>query len=210
MSAQEQAPIMPSIQGEAMELFTRVPPLPINSNRGGGGRGSHVDGSTASPAPNASARRFSGRRPSTSAGDDGRNGSRGLITPQRSQGGAQEAGLQQDSKATAGDAARSLRPVSRGEAGSGRRDGGRSGGTPEVRLSSTTLACGRPYLHAVVTENIRRPLKRYIHTPGSLHSVQAVFSVDQETCLVECAAVGCRRSVTFILSTALGRQQCKH
>lgn len=105
MSPQE-GTMMPSIQGEAMELSSRVPPLALNSGRGGGSRGSHLE----SPAV-ASTRTSGGRRPSTSTGD-GRGGSGGMMI---SQVGAMGAGKKDDTKA---------RPTSRGAAGSGGREVG--------------------------------------------------------------------------------------
>ncbi|CAM9166124.1 unnamed protein product [Scytosiphon promiscuus] len=130
MSAQE-AP-MPSIQGEAIELFTRVPQLAITASGGGVNCGSHVDG----PVAKGVASRFSGRRHSTSAGGDGKSDTSrgGLMTPQRSHGGRQEEGLQRNSGVAAGDTPQTLRPEPQGAAGRGGRDedAGRGGDTPAL------------------------------------------------------------------------------
>ncbi|CBJ27696.1 conserved unknown protein [Ectocarpus siliculosus] len=117
-----QAAPMPSIQGEAMELFTRVPPLPINSSRGGGSRGS-PGGSHAGPAATvAFSTRVSGRRPSTSGTDRGISG--GLMI---SQSGGGVAGPPPDitnDNANVVERPRIVRPGSRGEDGDDRRNGG--------------------------------------------------------------------------------------
>lgn len=106
MSPQAQ-PMMPSIQGEAMELFSRVPTLALNSGRGGGSRGSHLESPAASAA--ASTRTSGGRRPSTSA-EDGRGVDGGMMISQVGAGGT---GGKEETKA---------RPASRGEAGSSGRE----------------------------------------------------------------------------------------
>lgn len=99
-------PIMPSIQGEAMELFSRVPPLALNPSRG-----SQLESPAASAA--ASTRISGGRRPSTSAGD-GRGGGGGLMVSQAARvGGPGRA-----------EEIMKARPVSRGAAGSGGREVG--------------------------------------------------------------------------------------
>lgn len=100
-------PMMPSIQGEAMELFSRVPPLTLNPSRGGESHGGHLEGPAASAA--ASARSPGGRRPSTSAGGE-RGGSGGMVISHV--GAAGGAGENQETKA---------RPASRGAPGNGGR-----------------------------------------------------------------------------------------
>lgn len=113
---------MPSIQGEAMELFTRIPPLPINSSRGEGSRGS-PGGSHAGPAATvAFSTRSSCRRPSTSGSDRGISG--GLKI---SQSGGGVAGPHPDitnANANVVERPRRVRPGSRGEDGDDRRNGG--------------------------------------------------------------------------------------
>ncbi|CAM9290972.1 unnamed protein product [Ectocarpus fasciculatus] len=125
-----QAAPMPSIQGEAMELFTRVPPLPINSSRGGGIRGSPVGSHPGPAAAVAFSTRFSGRRPSTSGSDRGISG--GLMI---SQSGGGVAGGQPDITSTNANVVerpRTVRPGSRGEDG----DDGRNGGAQEQGRAS--------------------------------------------------------------------------
>lgn len=127
MTAQAAGP-MPSIQGEAMELFTRVPPLPINSARGGvGNRGSYLE----SPAAAAAAAAVvSTRKPSTSGG----------LMISRAGGGDQgKVKRQQEAKAkggTGGD--RPPRSRSRGgdKNGGDRGHSGGSGGNPQVSFTS--------------------------------------------------------------------------
>eukprot|EP00752_Nemacystus_decipiens_P018608 g16683.t1 len=94
---------MPSIQGEAMELFSRVPPLALNSGRGGGSRGSYFE----SPASAAASTRTSGSRRATTSAGDGRRGSGGMMI---SNSGAMGAGKNADTK---------VKPASREAAGSG-------------------------------------------------------------------------------------------
>lgn len=114
MSAQAVGP-MPSIQGEAVELFTRVPPLPINSSRGGvASRGSHLE------SPAVAAAVASMRRPSTGSG--------GLMI---SRLGTGDPGRRQVENKTNGATGGDRAPVSRsrgGENSDGRDDGGAEGG----------------------------------------------------------------------------------
>lgn len=127
-----QAAPMPSIQGEAMELFTRVPPLPISSSRGGGSRGS-PDGSHAGPAV-AFSTKFSGRRPSTT--DSNRSISGGLMI---SQSGGGVAGAHPDitnTNANVVERPRTVRPGSRGEDGD---DGRNSGAQEQGRASAVSF-----------------------------------------------------------------------
>ena len=102
-------PVMPSIQGEAVELFSRVPPLALNSGRGGGSRGSQLQSPAAVAA--SSTRTSGGRRPSTSAGG-GRSGSSGGMMI--SHAGLEGAGGKKEGA--------KARPASRGAPASGGRE----------------------------------------------------------------------------------------
>lgn len=119
---------MPSIQGEAMELFARVPPLPINSSRGGvASRGGHLYSPTAAAAAAAST-----RRPSTSSG--------GLMVSRP--GGGDPGRKQQETKTNDATGGRGATPVSRSRGeNNGGRDGSAGGGGDSQVSCHTKRLC---------------------------------------------------------------------
>eukprot|EP00903_Cladosiphon_okamuranus_P005765 g5716.t1 len=136
-------PTMPSIQGEAMELFSRVPPLALNSGRGGGSRGSHLESPAGSAA--ASIRASGGRRPSTSAGGR-QSGGGGMMI---SQAGLTGAGGKEETKAG---------PASRGATGSGGSEDTEDSNQTKSRLLGGYL---RDHLLANITSP--EPAKEHLH-----------------------------------------------